>query len=356
MITRRKASLLLGAASAFAQGRASVGLISDPSGPHLQIYLDSLRDPSIGSIGIADATAGIFERAAKTLAPRKIQTFQSSVEMLKAVSPQLVLVALEARLSPPAIELALQHGAHVLAEKPACVRAQDFARLTELAGQRKRNLMLAFASRLHPVTQRARALIAPDGIGKPMGVTAQYIADQTRLTRSEYQKSWFADKDRAGGGHLIWLGIHYIDLIQFLTRQKIVEVSAQTANTGGQPLKIEDSAALAFRMEGGGLGTLQSAYYLDRGYQNEITIWGSEGWLRFDPSSDRIEWYRRGNGPKTEVLSKVESYPVLVHSAIQSSQAAQPPVITAPECLQTLRVVFTAYEAARTHRSLPVES
>ena len=126
---------------------------------------------------------------------------------------------------------------------------------------------------------------------------------------SDYQRSWFASRERAGGGHLIWLGIHYVDLIQFITGEQIVEVSAQTANVGGQPVNIEDSAAVSFRLSGGAVGTLQSAYYLDRGYHNGITVWGSDGWLRFDPSGDSIEWYRRGGETKTEKLGKVESYP-----------------------------------------------
>src|SRR3954464_3325875 len=137
-------------ASGFFQDPLAVGFISDPSGPHLQIYLDTLRSDSIGEIGIADVTGGIFDRANKTLAPRRLRTFRSPIEMLQTVRPQLVLIAPEARLSPDAIKLALEHDAHVLAEKPGCVQAQDFAKLVDLAEKRKRDLMLAFATRLHP--------------------------------------------------------------------------------------------------------------------------------------------------------------------------------------------------------------
>jgi UDP-N-acetyl-2-amino-2-deoxyglucuronate dehydrogenase len=357
MISRRTAASLMAAApaSAFFQERTSVGLISDPAGPHLQIYLDTLRLDAVGDIGIADSTGGIFERAGKTLAPRNIRTFRDPAEMLRTVRPQLVLVALESRLAPPAIRLALEHDAHVLAEKPACVRASDFADLNGLAEKRKRHLMLAFATRLQPVSQRARALITGNSIGRPLGVTAHYIADQTRLSRAEYQRSWFASKDRAGGGHLAWLGIHYVDLIQYVTGQKIVEVSALTANAGGQALNIEDSAAVSFRLDGGGLGTLQSAYYLDRGYHTGITIWGSDGWLRFDPAGTRVEWYRNGAETKTETLTKLDAYPELVRAASESARGTRAPVVTGPECLRALQVVFTAYDSARTGRILKIE-
>jgi UDP-N-acetyl-2-amino-2-deoxyglucuronate dehydrogenase len=357
MMTRRTSTLLIATAPAFGlfQGRTAVGFITDPSGPHLQIYLDSLRSDAVGEIAIADATGTIFDRSKKTLSPRQIRTFRDPGEMLQTTRPQLVLVALEARLAPAAIRLALEHNAHVLAEKPACVRASDFAPLVELAKRRKRNLMLAFATRLHPVCQRARALITANSIGRPLGVSAHYIADQTRLTRPDYQHSWFASRDRAGGGHLAWLGIHYVDLIQFITGEHIVEVSAQTANVGGQPVNIEDSAAVSFRLSGGGVGTLQSAYYLDRGYHNGITIWGSDGWVRFDPSGDRVEWYRRDGEAKTEMLPKVESYPELVRAAAEAARGVRDPIVTAPECLRALRVVFTAYESAHSRRILTVE-
>ena len=49
------------------------------------------------------------------------------------------------------------------------------------------------------------------------GVEAHLIADQTRLTRPAYHESWYAKKARDGGGHLIWLGIHWLDLARFLT-------------------------------------------------------------------------------------------------------------------------------------------
>ena len=81
----------------------------------------------------------------------------------------------------------------------------------------------------------------------------------------EYWRSWYASKEKAGGGHLAWLGVHYIDLVQFITGQKIQQVCGFVANVGGQPFEVEDSAVLSLRFEGGALGTLTPAYYIECG-------------------------------------------------------------------------------------------
>src|SRR5205814_7723947 len=112
-----------------------------------------------------------------------------------------------------------------------------------------------------------------------------YIADQTRLKDPEYQRSWRSFKNKAGGGHLLWLGIHYIDVIQYMTGAKIAEVCGFSKNVGGQPVEVEDVAVLGMQFDNGMVGTLQSGYFLSRGYHTAIRIWGSEGWVNFDPDA-----------------------------------------------------------------------
>jgi len=62
-------------------------------------------------------------------------------------------------------------------------------------------------------------------LGKLYGAAMVYISDQTRLKSPEYQRSWFASKQKAGGGDLVLHGIHEIDVIQFVTGDRIRRVS-----------------------------------------------------------------------------------------------------------------------------------
>src|SRR5207248_6975460 len=138
-------------------------------------------------------------------------------------------------------------GCHVFAEKPSCVRAEDFEPLVRKAQRKHRHLMLALANRLHPCVAEARRLLRDGRLGKVYGAEVHLVADQTRLTRESYRKEWFCSKARAGGGHLIWLGIHWLDLALYLTGLKVEQVTGFTGVVGGQPLDVEDSAALALR-------------------------------------------------------------------------------------------------------------
>jgi predicted dehydrogenase len=220
-----------------------------------------------------------------------------------------------------------------------------------------RHLLLAFANRLRPTIQEARRLIRSGRIGRVYGSELHIVADQVRLKSTAYHQSWFADRARAGGGHLIWLGIHWIDLIMHLTDSRVIEVAGFTGIVGGQPLKVEDSAAVALRFDNGSFGTLTSGYYLDRGYHTHIKIWGSDGWLQLEPhgGGEPLQWYstldaapgvRRYEGPPDEA-----SYTPLVRECVRASQDQVAPPLTTADSLSALRVVFACYGAAASGRS-----
>jgi len=193
--------------------------------------------------------------------------------MLKGFEPQMAVVSLEAAAAPPAIEAALDAACHVFAEKPSCTRAADFEKLVRKAQQKHRHLMLALANRSHAPVREARRLVRAGKLGKVYGVEVHLVTDQTRLKNEEYRKSWFCSKARAGGGQLIWVGIHWLDLALYVTGLKVKQVAGFAGVVGGQPIDVEDSAALSLRFDNGSFGTMTSGYYLDKGYQSHVQVW-----------------------------------------------------------------------------------
>ena len=161
----------------------------------------------------------------------------------------------------------------------------------------------------------AKRLIESGAIGDLYGVEMHMVADQTRLGREGYGERWEAQQSRSGGGHLVWLGIHWLDLAMFITDTDIKSVAGFTANVGGKPFDVEDSATAALQFSNGTLGTVTSGYYTDearsippeahhlraasalqttvggsdprlacaQGYNSHMKFWGSKGWVHLEP-------------------------------------------------------------------------
>ena len=338
----------------------TVAVLTNVGGAHLEAYLAGLAAiEEVEAVVVADPSGASEASARKTLGA-KLKSFEKDhAKALTDHQPAMALVTMEAVQSPPVIKAALEANCHVLAEKPSCVRAEDFEPLVTLADMKHRHLMLALANRLLGTVQAAKKLIHSGQIGKIYGCELHIVADQTRLKSPTYHQSWFADRARSGGGHLMWLGIHWIDLVMFMTESKIVEAAGFTGIVGGQPLKAEDSAAMALRFDNGSFGTITSGYYLDRGYHSHIKIWGSHGWVQLEPhGGEPLQWYSTKDTPpqvqKHEGPAEQGSYTPLVRACVRAAQGLEPPTLTGAESLHALKTVFACYRAAETGRAQKV--
>ena len=338
-----------------------VGLLTNADGAHVSAYLQALAAAQDCSKVILGDSDGKWEDAARrTLGEKLAGVYRNHQELLATESPELALITLEAGLTPPVIQRALDANCHVFAEKPACLRARDFEKLTRHADSKHRHLMLALANRSNSEILAARQLIHSGQLGKIYGLEMHLIADQTRLTRPAYHRQWFAQRSRSGGGHLIWLGIHWLDLAMFLTDAPITSVCGFTANVGGQPIDIEDSAAATLQFSNGTLGTLTSGYFLDKGYHTHIKIWGAQGWLRIQTVAEpRLQWVLNSgdNAGQVEVWKPVQresGYTPFVAAAIKACAENTTPPISNVDSLRALKTVFGIYESAETGRAIQV--
>jgi len=341
----------------------NVTLLTHGGGAHVSAYLSALAaTDECSSVVLVDPDSRWDADAQRVLGSRLKRIERSYSDALRREQPGMVLVTMEARLAPPVIDAALDAGWHVFAEKPACVRIADFKPLVEKSDRKHRHLMLAFANRLNPEAVAARRIVSSGKIGRLYGLEMHLIADQTRLTRSSWQQAWFSRKSRGGGGHLMWLGIHWLDLAMHLTGAGIESVAGFTANIGGQPIDVEDSATAALKFDNGMLGTITSGYYLDRGYHSHIRIWGSAGWLHMEPARDQpLTWYS-STGPQAGTVQVWEGtknprgYTPFVQAAVKSCATMSDPPVSSSDSLRALGTVFGIYSAAQTGQTVRIST
>ncbi|QNE16742.1 Gfo/Idh/MocA family oxidoreductase [Kribbella qitaiheensis] len=198
---------------------------------------------------------------------------------------------------------ALEAGKHVLCEKPLAntvAEAEAMAAAAARASARGIRSMVGFTYRRVPAIGLARKLVAEGKIGTIRHVRAQYLQDW--IADPEAPLSWRLDKEKAGSGALGDIGAHIVDLTQYITGDRITEVSGQletfvkerpvaaehsglagTAGAERGPVTVDDAAIFLARFGEGALGVFEATRFAT-GRKNAIRIEinGSRGSLAFD--------------------------------------------------------------------------
>ena len=207
------------------------------------------------------------------------QTFARWEEMLETAELDAVSIATPTFLHAPIAIAALRKGLHVLTEKPIAANLADARAMVDEARSAGRVLQVVFNHRLRgDITELGRVIDSGE-LGTP------YIAKAGWLRRAGIPgSSWFAQKEQAGGGPLLDLGVHVIDyVLHLLGEPEVATVSASTyAELGAQALDgfdVEDIAIAFIRLTNGATVTLEASWDAYRAANNEywMTVYGTEG-------------------------------------------------------------------------------
>ena len=362
-----------------------VALITEPTSWHRQKLIDALSADEVGEVAVADATGATFDEVRAGAGPKLQATYTDLDRMLREFNPDAALVTLEPWRMPAAIKQALEAGVHVYHEKPGYVDIDDYREICRLARSRNLHLCIAYLSRMYPVVQEARRIVSEGLLGDLFSFQAHFIADQERIkqdpaVRFEYDHAaggWFFSKEKGGGGNLTILGCHYLDMLRHISGSDFKAVVAMCKNVGGEPITVEDAAALTIEFDNGMIGNFNSGFYTSKAEyasqrHSDITIWGRDGWLSFNPSAEvagvPLQWAsHRGvhaSAPLKTVTydatdSTTDVYPLLVEAFLRACQGDGPPPLAPEDGLWVAECTQAAYRAAETGRiqqvSIPAE-
>jgi predicted dehydrogenase len=201
---------------------------------------------------------------------------------------------------------ALEAGKHVLCEKPLANTVAEAEAMSEAAEKARANgilTMVGFTYRRVPAIALARQLVAEGKIGDIRHVRAQYLQDW--IADPEAPLSWRLDKEKAGSGALGDIGAHIVDLTQFVTGERVVELTGRletfvkerpypAGSTAGSlggggtsaergPVTVDDAASFLATFAGGAMGVFEATRFAS-GRKNAIRVEinGSLGSLAFD--------------------------------------------------------------------------
>ncbi len=352
----------------------SVAVITMKDGPHVQQYVGTLSlMKRVEKVHVCDPSSSIFPVAKETLGERLVGTHADVAACLRSGPFAFALVALDNRSAPAAIRQVLDAGYHVFTEKTAARTAAEFRPLVDLAARKNLLIGMSYPNRYRPSVQEARRLMKAGVLGKLYGFYIHSIATQARLRNPP--GNWTFHREIAGGGYLIWLGCHYLDLLRFITGEDVAEVGALSGRVSEIEFDVEDAISLAIRLEGGAVGAANFGYYLDNhpqfgSKQSQITLWGELGWMRLQPGEDSevpLEVYSahpqvRGT-PYHRTSFTLASVPkaygngwglAFLEDFLSAALGKADPPIVARDAEAVLQIIDAAYAAARDRRIVTV--
>lgn len=195
----------------------------------------------------------------------------ATIDELLATDVEAVYLA-----SPPHVHLAQTRacaaaGKHVLCEKPLALNVADAAAMINACARAGVRLGTALMMRFHAQHRAALGLITQGALGKPVFGRAQLSCWYPPLPGA-----WRQDFATGGGGSLMDMGGHCIDLLEMFLGP-VAAVSCFTNRTV-HGYATEDSAVVSLRFADGALGVVDNFFCLpDEASQNRLELYGSLG-------------------------------------------------------------------------------
>lgn len=314
---------------------------------HAPLYLDAFKSPGIEVVAISDAENGLGLRMAGQLGCRHYGSYE---ELLRKEAIDFAF-AFGRPVDMPTIGHALIDARipHVL-EKPCGISLEVVRKLRQAAQAANVYVAVPFIFRVSPLLALLQSLDGTHQIDL-RHLSFRFIAGPpSRYTTIGC--GWMLDPAFSGGGPTINLAIHFIDLIQYLTGESIVRVSAtMSALTHGG--KIEDFAALTVVTPKGVIGQVEAGYTFpstpDEQREFSFSIRSGQHYVR---SSERGVAIRQVAAPESGTsMHAIETntdvlYPIFSLNALAEWQAGHTASSGLGEAETAMAVVEAAYRSA----------
>lgn len=338
---------------------------------HLDGYTS---DPNNELVAICDANPALLAEMGDKYNVPEQGRFTDYKALLKRDDIDSVSIALPNFLHEPVAIDAFQAGKHVLCEKPLSLNSPSGQRIIDAAKAAGKTLMVCYNHRYRPEIVWLKEQISRGDFGDVYAVKAGWMREGWIPTHG----AWFTDKARSGGGALIDLGVHVLDLALWLMGYpKPVSVSGAAFNkfvARGQktkprnlkPFSTEvDDLGLGFvRFDNGAALMFESAWATHREPTQDgyfVRLFGSEAGANFftgAANGETVSAFRYVNDEPTAItpklFSSVSGHIRAVSHFIDCVLNNKTPESPGEHGLVGLQIIDAIYESARTGHEVSI--
>jgi predicted dehydrogenase len=346
--------------------RVNIGVIG--TGSIAQFHLDAYAgNPRADIVAVSDLNLDRARSAAEKYGVPRV--YGDPAELLADPEVHAVSICTWNDTHVPLALAALQAGKHVLVEKPMSRTHAEALEVQRAAEQSGRIVQVGFVRRHSPNAQVLKTFVDGGDLGEI------YYAKASVIRRVGNPGGWFADKAVAGGGPLIDVGVHVVDLCWYLMGSpRAVAVSANSysrlgnrANITTMPRyqvsdydpntnSVEDLVNALVRFENGASLFVEASYSLHAVRDSiGVSVFGDRGGAELEPElAIATEKY----GSVVNVTPQISSPSFELErgfaneignfvDAIQGRAASVAPVAHGVEITRILEGIYASAEAGR---------
>lgn len=287
--------------------------------------------------------------------------YTDSASLIADADVEAIYIALPNVFHAPLAEEALDAGKHVILEKPFALNLREATAVAEASKRSGKLFMLGMNQRFVAGAQKIKTLAGNGTLGEIYHAKAYWM----RRSGIPRLGTWFGNKSMSGGGSLLDIGVHVMDLALYLMDNFQPEaVSGATYTRFGNrgmgeggwgisdrediEFNVDDFATAIVKLAGGATLSLDVSWALHQADANKmnVSLYGTEAGASVYPA----ELYKYGDASEYQVIQnpvadRVYSHTSRFHNFINAVQGTEAPCVTIEQALAVQSIIDAIYES-----------
>ena len=342
---------------------ALIGTGSISQSVHIPAYV---KHPDAEIIAICDINEETLAKVGDEQKIAKEFRFTDYNKLLKLDGIDLVDVCTPNYVHMDPTVKALDSGKNVICEKPIALNAKEGQKMVDAEKRSGKKLMIAYCWRWNSGAQALKRFVDAGQMGEIYYARVQAL-------RRRGVPSWgvFIDKEKQGGGPLIDIGCHALDLtLHLMGHPKPVSASGMSVTKFGTKkgtfgawgpwdydnYTVEDFAAGFIRFDNGATLVLESSFCAN--IETDVfntSLMGTEGGASLDP----LKMYREENGMLIDIspvmLKKVGAHEAEIYAYIDAIRTGKPSPVPGEQGLMVAKILDAIYLSSEKGKEVPIK-
>jgi len=321
-------------------------------------YKNSSKNKNINLVAVADLKKSNLKIANKN----NVKKYKDYKEMIEKEKLDAVIISLPNFLKKESSLYAIENNLSIFIDKPLARNLSEAEEIVKRAKKSHTHITVGTNYRYYKSIQKIKKIIDDGNIGQPVLATSDLIMDgpfSHPLVPAQVAEWWF-NKELSGGGAILDLGYHLLDLLTWFFGELQVEY---TAIDNRYNLEIEDAATILLKSKSGTRCNVNVGWYSKMLFPNfnfRINVHGTVGHTSTDDFAPRnmyINAAKEGikNGLRRITAQRIEylsytyyyaSFYKILDEFINSLQKGTPSPISLDDQLHVMKTLDKIYKMA----------